>query len=165
MRPNNTAAREEILADRLRILQEYDPTAEETARQAIRHYLRNHTEFTAAHIACTGNGDEWHPEFEALYSALESEFADPREAHAEAGKFLGLLVWNEALLDHESWHFTAYPKQDSDYMVTHYFAMDGHIRAQAKLGQAATAREHGDEDRATELESAARALKARWGGH
>jgi len=126
--------------------------------------MRNHTEFTAAHIACTGNADERHPEFETLYSALESQFSNPRDAHEEAGKFLGVLVWNEALNDQERWHFTKYPKSESDHMVTHYFAVDGHIRAEAKLAQATTARAHGDEDRASEQERAARALKSKWRG-
>jgi hypothetical protein len=162
--PIRDQAREDILTDRLRILREFDPSAEEKARKSIQDYLATHTEFTAAHIACTGNADEWHPEFEALYLALESQFSNPREAHEEAGKFLGVLVWNEALKDKEEWHFTKYPKLDSDLMVTHYFAVDGHIRSQAKLEQAATAREHGDENRATKFEDAARALKAKWSG-
>jgi hypothetical protein len=57
----------------------------------------------------------------------------------------------------------AYPKLDSDYMVTHYFSLDTHIRATAKRNQAATARSHGDDERADDLEAAARPLMARWG--
>jgi hypothetical protein len=155
-------AREEVLDDRLRILRQYDETAEDIAREAIRRYFRTNKEFTAAHIACTGNGDEWHPEFEPLYAALAAIGNTPQEAHEEAAKFLGLLVWNEALRDHEQWHFTSYPKTDTDFMVTHYFALDGHIRANAKLNQAASARAHGDEARATNLEDAARQLRDRW---
>src|SRR5713101_7755283 len=113
--PVTRQAREEILEDRLRILRQYDPDAEERAREAIRRNLRAHTEFTAAHIACTGNGDEWHPEFEPLYDALVAESNDAQQAHDEAAKFLGLLVWNEALNDGERWHFTSYPKTDTDY--------------------------------------------------
>jgi hypothetical protein len=160
--PVEQQAREDVLHDRLEILNRYDPVAEQKAREAIRKYIRSHTEFTAAHIACTGNGDEWHPEFEPLFEALVREFSDPKEAHEEAGKFLGLLVWNEALNDSERWHFTSYPKTDSDFMVTHYFALDGHIRANARLNQAEVARAHGDDERASELEAAARALKAKW---
>ncbi len=155
-------AREEILSDRLRILQQYDPSAERTARETIRNYFRTHTQFTAAHIACTGNGDEWHPEFEPLYDALAAVSSTPQEAHEEAAKFLGLLVWNEALGDREQWHFTTYPRLDSDFVVTHYFAVDGHIRVHAKLNQAATARDHRDDERADDLENAARQLMARW---
>jgi len=160
--PITRQAREEILADRLRILQQYDPSAEGIAREAIRTHFRAHTQFTAAHIACTGNGDEWHPEFEPLYAALAAASNNPQESHEEAAKFLGLLVWNEALGDRERWHFTSYPKTDSDFMVTHYFAVDGHIRATAKLNQAATARDHGNDQRADDLENAARQLMARW---
>lgn len=160
--PVTQQAREEILDDRLSILRQHDPAAESRAREAIRYYLRSHREFTAAHIACTGNLDEWHPEFEALYTALLSVMGDTQLAHEEAGKFLGLLVWNEALHDSERWHFTSYPKADSDYMVTHYFSLDGHIRAKAKLNQADTARAHGDNQRAEDLETAARQLMARW---
>jgi hypothetical protein len=86
--------------------------------------------------------------------------SDPQQAHEEAAKFLGLLVWNEALRDGERWHFTSYPKTDTEYMVTHYFALDGYIRANAELSQAASAREHGD--RAADLENTARQLMARW---
>jgi hypothetical protein len=160
--PVTRQARENILEDRLSTLRQFDPTAEDRARDAIRRYLRTHTQFTAAHIACTGNGDEWHPEFEPLYSALADVARDPREAHEEAAKFLGLLVWNEAMLNGEEWHFTSYPKTDSDFFVTHYFAMDGHIRRIAKENQAATARDHGDEGRAMDLENEARRLMARW---
>jgi hypothetical protein len=160
--PITRQAREEVLEDRLRILQRYDQSAENRAREAIRQYFRTHRQFTAAHIACTGDGDQWHPEFSPLYDALAAETRDPQQAHEEAAKFLGLLVWNEALRDGERWHFTSYPKNDTDYMVTHYFALDGHIRANAKLDQAASAREHGDDDRAANLENAARQLMARW---
>jgi hypothetical protein len=160
--PVTRQARQEVLEDRLRLLHHYDPSAENTAREAIRLHLRTHTEFTAAHIACTRNGDEWHPEFAPLYDALVAATNDPQVAHEEAAKFLGLLVWNEALQDDERWHFTSYPKTDTEYMVTHYFALDGHIRANAKLNQAETARAHGDEERAGDLENTARQLMARW---
>jgi hypothetical protein len=161
--PITQQARPEVLEDRLRILQTFDPAAENRAREAIRSYLDTHTQFTAAHIACTGEPDEWHPEFEVLYDALLAVSSDPRQAHEEAGKFLGLLVWNEALRHPEPWHFTHYPKVDSDYMVTHYFSLETHIRTSAKRSQAATARTHGDDDRADNLEEAARRLMARWG--
>jgi hypothetical protein len=48
-------------------------------------------------------------------------------------------------------------------MVTHYFSLDTHIRTGAKRKQAATARRHGDPERADDLEEAARRLMARWG--
>jgi hypothetical protein len=137
--PITRQAREEVLEDRLRILDQYDPTAADRARDAIRSYLRTHKEFTAAHIACTGNGDEWRSQFGPLYHALAAVITDLQQAHEEAAKFLGLLVWNEVLQDREQWHFTSYPKTDTDYMVTHYFALDGHIRANANLTQAASA--------------------------
>jgi hypothetical protein len=161
--PIRQQAREDVLNDRLVVLRRFDPAAEDRARQAIRRYLDTHREFTAAHIACTGNADEWYPEFEPLYDALLEESHDLRLAHEEAAKFLGLLVWNEALRHSEAWHFTSYPKFDTEYMVTHYFALDGHIKAGAKLNQAASARRHGDTERAEDLEQAARRLMARWG--
>jgi hypothetical protein len=155
-------AREDVFENYCGLLRNFNPTAENRARTSIRDYLADNTEFTAARIACTGDGDEWHPEFEALYDALASEFSDAEEAHEEAGKFLGLLVWSEALNSPERWHFTKYPKSDADFMVTHYFALDGHICASAKLHQAETARQHGDEERALNLEAAAEALRARF---
>lgn len=161
--PITQQARPEVLEDRLHILRDFDPTAEDRARQSIRSYLDSHTQFTAAHIACTGEPDEWYPEFEALYDALFAVSGDFRQAHEEAAKFLGLLVWNEALAHPEPWHFTSYPKIESDYMVTHYFSLDTHIRASAKRNQAAAARRHRDDERADNLEEAARRLMARWG--
>ena len=109
-------------------------------------------------------GDEWRPEFEPLYEALRQVAADPIAAYEEAGKFLGLLVWNEALNHRERWHFTKYPKDDgSDLLVTWYFSWEAHICATVKFRQAANARDHGDEERAVALEEAARALQTRWG--
>ncbi|MFZ3210164.1 MAG: hypothetical protein WA188_01500 [Terriglobales bacterium] len=84
-------------------------------------------------------------------------------AYAETGKFLGLLVWNEAMQDAEDWHFTAYPKQDSDFFVNWYFSVNASIRARARQHQADTARAHGDEERALGLEEAAVALRNKWG--
>lgn len=155
-------AREDVFERYRELLCRFDPAAEGRARAAIQKYLASHTEFTASRIACTGSDDEWHEEFEVLYTALEREFTDPASAHEEAGKFLGLLVWNEALNSPERWHFTKYPKLEADLLVTHYFALDGHICAKAKLQQAENARRHGDEERAVDLEAAAEALRARF---
>lgn len=160
--PIGKQAREDQLNEYLSILNNYDFNAEQVARAAIRKHLNTHTEFTAAWIACTGQKDEWHQEFEAIYFALEQVSTDRQAAHEHAGKFLGLLVWNEALRHPERWHFTKYPKQDSDYMVAHYFAMDGHICSSIKIQQAANARRHGNELRALDLEKAAEVLRARF---
>jgi hypothetical protein len=160
--PIREQAREETFEHYLGMLGRFDPTAELQARTAIRDYLSHHTEFTAARIACTGAADEWHEEFEPLYTALAREFTEEATAHEEAGKFLGLLVWSEALNNPERWHFTKYPKLDTDLMVTNYFAMDGHIGANVKDRQAENARRHGDEARALDLEAAAETLRARF---
>jgi hypothetical protein len=159
--PVTEQAREDQLNVYLAVLRDYDPDAERLIRNAIRLHLDAHTQFTAAWIACVGP-DSWRPEFNSLYYAIERVSNDAQTAHDESGKFLGLLVWNEALVHRERWHFTKYPKLDTDYMVNHYFAMDGHICAKAKLAQAANARRHGDVQRATDLEDAAHALQARW---
>jgi hypothetical protein len=161
--PITEQAREAAFAQYLRMLREYDANAEGQARQVIQQHLTTHTEFTAKHIACTGQGDAWHPEFESLYNAMRHQHMSPDDAYDEARKFLGLLVWNEALQSTKNWHFTKYPKADPEYMVTHYFAVDGHIRANAKRSQASTARDHGDEQRAADLENAAGRLEERWG--
>ena len=83
----------------------------------------------------------------------------PEDAHAEAGKFLGLLVWSEMMNNEDLWHFTEYPKKDADFEVTHYFSVPGYIHPKAKEAQAVTARRHGNEDRAVDLEAAAQALR------
>jgi hypothetical protein len=93
---------------------------------------------------------------------LLDESGDFDAAFAEAGKCLGLLVWNEALSHPVEWHFTQYPKDDADFLVTHYFSVEGHIKPKAKLAQAARARAHGDTQRAERLEEAARQLKSNW---
>jgi hypothetical protein len=160
--PVREQAREDTFDEYIAVLRRFDPAAEGRARLSIQNYLAGHAEFTASRIACTGDGDEWHEEFEPLYTALEREFTDAERAHEEAGKFLGLLVWNEALNSLERWHFTKYPKLDTDLLVTNYFAMDGHICANVKERQADNARRHGDEARALDLEAAAEALRARF---
>jgi hypothetical protein len=159
--PVTEQAREDLLNEYLAILRAYDPAAEGRARAEIGQYLDTHTQFTAAWIACTAP-DSWRPEFDPLYDAMVQVSTDAQTAHDEAGKFLGLLVWSEALAHRERWHFTKYPKLDTDYMVNHYFAMDGHICASAKRHQAETARRHGDVQRAADLENAAQALQDRW---
>jgi hypothetical protein len=94
-----------------------------------------------------------------LYDCLIAQGFIPDVAHTEAGKFLGLLVWSEMMAHDDLWHFTEYPKADSDYEVAHYFSVNAHIRAKAKESQAATARAHGDEARALKLEADAMALR------
>jgi hypothetical protein len=144
----------------LSILREYEIDAEVLIRSLIRHHLDTHNQFTAAWIACD-KPHSWREEFHPLYHALELVATDAQTAHEEAGKFLGLLVWNVALTHPERWHFTKYPKQDAEYLVNHYFSMDGHICAKAKLGQAESALRHGDMQRAMDLENAAHALQQR----
>ena len=155
-------ARPDMLAQYLRYLNSHDGSAEERARQSIRDFLDRNAAVTAAWIACTNRvRDEWYPEFEPLYDCLVVQGFPPEDAHAEAGKFLGLLVWNEMMAHDDLWHFTEYPKADSDYEVSHYFSVDAHIRAKAKDSQAATARAHGDEAKALRLEAEAKALRGR----
>jgi hypothetical protein len=159
--PVTEQAREDLLNEYLGILRNYDPNVEDLIRNEIRQHLNTHTQFTAAWIACDAP-NSWRREFHPLYHALEQVATDAQTAHDESGKFLGLLVWNEALVHRERWHFTKYPKLDADYMVNHYFAMDGHICAKVKRSQAENARRHGDTQRALDLENAAQALQARW---
>src|ERR1051326_8312613 len=119
-------AREALFEQYLRDLNTYDPSAETRARGSIQNYLGTHTEFTAAWIASTGRPDEWHPEFEALYEAILRVCVDAAAAHEAAGKFLGLLVWNEALYSRERWHFTKYLKLDSDRSEEHTSELQSH---------------------------------------
>jgi hypothetical protein len=174
--PVTTQAREPELHRFLTDLHRFAPLAEGEARRAARNYMDTHTQFTAGWIACVQDR-EWRPEFEPLYFAIERAVADRQRAsqiaYEQASKFLGLLIWNEALRHPAEWHFTKYPKRglieedpDSftaeDYWVCHYFAVDAHIRANAKLRQAENFRRHGDTDRALDLENAARLLQERF---
>lgn len=74
--PIDKQAREDQLNEYLSILNKYDCNAERVARVAIRRHLDTHTEFTAAWIACTGQKDEWHSEFETVYFSLEQVSID-----------------------------------------------------------------------------------------
>jgi hypothetical protein len=153
-------ARPEVFVAYLSYLNSYDSEAEERARQSIRNFLDRNAAVTAAWIACTNRvKNEWYPEFEPLYDCLIAQGFAEGDAHAEAGKFLGLLVWNEMMAHDDLWHFTEYPKADSDYEVSHYFSVDAYIRARAKDSQAATARAHGDEAKAIKLEAEAKAFR------
>ena len=156
-------ARENFLNDYVAILRGHDTSAEALIRNAIQQHLDTNRQFTAAWIACDGPRS-WRAPFVPMYEALEAVATDPQTAYEEAGKFLGLLVWNEALRHPERWHFTQYPKPDTNYMVKHYFAMDGHICARVKLRQADQARRHGDAQRAIDLENTARQLQSHWLG-
>lgn len=49
----------ESFEDRLRIVRQHDPEAEELVRAEIREYMRAHRDFTAKFIACTGDSDQW----------------------------------------------------------------------------------------------------------
>lgn len=179
--PVTGQAREVEFRHFLNDLRAYDPNAEDPARSAIRSYLDTNIEFTVARIACLPGSDEWRIDFVPLFSALVAVVNDRQRAneiaYGEARKFLGLLVWNETLWHREEWHFTKYPKRASerlseedaeaftgeDIWVCHYYAIDGHIRANAKLSQAENFRGHGHEQRAAELENAARLLQQHFG--
>src|SRR5579885_1531665 len=93
--PVTEQAREDLLNEYLRLLADYDPDAEDHIRKEIRQHLNSHTQFTAAWIACDGP-NSWRQEFHPLYHAIERVATDAQTAHDESGKFLGLLVWNEA---------------------------------------------------------------------
>jgi hypothetical protein len=144
----------------LGLLNDFNSQAEGIARKAIQKYIALNPAVTAAQIACTGRvKDEWYPEFDPLYDCLIAASFTPENAHTEAGKFLGLLVWSEIMNSEGLWHFTEYPKKDADFEVTYYFSVPGHIHAKAKEAQAETARRHGDEKRAVDLDAAAQALR------
>lgn len=157
---SETQARQNEFDMYLGLLNRYDLQAEQVARKAIQDYIAVNPAVTAAQIACTGRvKDEWHPEFDPLYDCLIAASFSADDAHAEAGKFLGLLVWSEMMNSNGLWHFTEYPKKDADFEVTHYFSVPGYIHAKAKEAQAETARRHGDEGRALDLETAAQVLR------
>jgi hypothetical protein len=103
--PVREQAREELLDEYLGLLGDYDAAAEVLIRREIRQHLDSHNQFTAAWIACDAP-NSWRAEFHPLYHALERVSTNAQTAHDESGKFLGLLVWNEALQHRERWHFT-----------------------------------------------------------
>lgn len=142
------------------LLNQYDPQAEPAARKAIQDYIATNPAVTAAQIACTGRvKDEWYPVFEPLYDCLVAAGYNAGDAHAEAGKFLGLLVWSEMMNSGEYWHYAKYPKADAEFEVMEYFAMEGYVKPKAKEAHAQRERLRGREDRAVNLEAAAQALR------
>jgi hypothetical protein len=144
----------------LDLLNQYDPQAEAAARRAIQDYIATNPAVTAAQVACTGRvKDEWYPVFDPLYYCLTAAGYKDDDAHEEAGKFLGLLVWSEMMNSSECWHYTKYPKKDADFEVMEYFAMDGYVRPKAKEAHAQRERLRGRADRAVNLEAAAQALR------
>lgn len=52
-----------------------------------------------------------------------------------------------------------YPKKDAEFEVMEYFAMEGYVKPKAKEAHAASERLRGREDRALNLEEAAKALR------
>ena len=147
----------------LDLLNRYNPQAEGAARKAIQDYIATNPAVTAAHIACTGQvKDEWYPVFDPLYYCLIDAGYNDEDAHAEAGKFLGLLVWSEMVNSSKYWHYAKYPKKDADFDVMEYFAMDGYVAPKAKEAHAASERLHGREDKALNLEAAAKALRVKF---
>jgi hypothetical protein len=59
------------------------------------------------------------------------------------------------------WHFNEYKKEEEDYSVKRYWAMD-HICGSVGTRQAQEARRHGDEERAVRIEGAVAALRSHW---
>jgi hypothetical protein len=160
--PVTGQAREAQLEGYLADLHRYDPNAEGMVRGAIRRHLDSHPEgVCAAWMACTGVGDQWYPDFEPLYFALAEVAVREEDAHIEAGKFLGLLLWSEMLAHPRPWHFNEYKKDEEDYSTKRYWAID-HICANVKLRQAEQSRQHGDTSRAERLEGIAANLRAHW---
>jgi hypothetical protein len=121
-------AREAQLYSWLTELTAFDPEAHSRCLTYIHEYLDTHTSATGRDIAVTGPGDTWRDEFVPLYDRL-NHGRDPRETHANAGKFLGLILWEAMLERADEWHFTRYPKNldGEDFFVTHYYSIPGHI--------------------------------------
>jgi len=105
-----------------------DPLAHTRCLEYIHGYLDTHTTATGRDIAVIGPGDTWRNVFIPLYDCLDYG-GDPAEVHANAGKFLGLILWEAMLERADEWHFTQYPKnlESEDYFVTHYYSIPGHI--------------------------------------
>jgi len=112
----------------LRDLNVYDPQAHDVIKRSMHEYLDRNTSATARNIAVMGPGDQWHPEFEPVHDCLDHG-GPPDETHSNAGKFLGLILWEVMLEREDEWHFTKYPKdaENEDYFVTHYYSIPRYI--------------------------------------
>ena len=121
-------AREAQLRNWLTDLDSFDRGAHPRCLDYIHEYPDSHTSATGRNIAVIGPGDIWRDQFVPLYDCLDYG-GDPTETHANAGKFLGLILWEAMLERADEWHFTQYPKNldSEDYYVTHYYSIPGYI--------------------------------------
>lgn len=110
----------------LRDLNTFDPNAHNAIKRTMHEYLDRNRTATARDIAVMGPGDRWHHEFDPVHDCLDGPAA---EIHENAGKFLGLILWEVMLERNDEWHFTQYPKdlESEDYFVTHYYSIPRYV--------------------------------------
>jgi len=108
----------------------YDHTAHREIKRAMHAYLDNNRTATARDIAVEGPGDMWYPVFWPIHDCLDYG-GDPQEVRRNAGKFLGLILWEVMLARNDEWQFTKYPKdmENEDFYVTHYYSIPRYIHA------------------------------------
>jgi hypothetical protein len=125
-------------------LNAYDPNAHPNVKRATHEYLDRNTTATARDIAVSGPGDRWHPVFNPVHDCLD-QGGTPAEIHENAGKFLGLILWEVMLEREDEWHFTKYPKDldNEDYFVTHYYSIPRYVHSKIADRQHENLIEHG----------------------
>lgn len=119
-------------------LHRYDPQAHANIMQHMNDYLdveaNRRNGVTAKQIAVAGPGNTWFPQYDPIYECMD--FGNPDEQFANAGKFLGLMLFEVMLNREDEWHTVKYQtaqrydvESDSyeDYYVTHYFSLPDNI--------------------------------------
>ncbi|MGH9515826.1 MAG: hypothetical protein ACRD3P_09150 [Terriglobales bacterium] len=112
----------------LRDLNAHDANGHDAVKHAMHEYLNANRTATARDIAVIGPGDRWHPVFDPVHDCLDLG-GPAAEIHENAGKFLGLILWEVMLERNDEWHFTQYPKdlENEDYFVTHYYSIPRYV--------------------------------------
>lgn len=144
----------------IRILGAHAPGAHERIKAYIHAYLDANRTATARDIAVI-EPDTWRDEFNPIYDCLDHG-GDREETHANAGKFLGLILWEVMLERDDEWHFTKYPKdlETEDYFVTHYYSIPRYIHPQIAERQHRNLLDHNR--RSPGSEELARQLTEKW---
>lgn len=112
----------------------YDGHAHERIKTAMHEHCDANRSVRARDIAVVGPGDTWADLFNPIYECMG--FGNSREQHENAGKFLGLILFEVMLEREDDWHIAKYEKGGhydvesqsyEDYYVTHYFSVSRYI--------------------------------------
>lgn len=119
-------------------LHRYDAQAHTNIMRHMNDYLNidshRRNGVTAKQMAVEGPGNVWFPQYDPIYECMD--FGNREEQFANAGKFLGLMLFQVMLDRNDEWHIVKYQtghRYDvesasyEDYYVTHYYSLPDNI--------------------------------------